>query len=189
MGGGSMSKRNDDSRQERIDRNRQRAEDAKYTGGSDYIKLPDGVTLLKTKKGTMELDFLQFEAAEDMVVPINFTKDIEYKKGDLIDKITIFVHRKIGADSKSYICPRTIKEPCPICEERARLQKDYKANEALVKAFKPQIKELYNVINLDDKKAGVQLLEYSYANFGKMLDEEVREGREDWGAYAELEGG
>lgn len=178
------------SRQSSIrDRARQRAEDNKFSGGASYLNLPDGVEFFKAKKGTNELDIVPYEVSADRIVPISLTKDMKLAKGDLNDRRTIFVHRKIGVDEKAYLCPRTIKKPCPICEERARLQRDASADEDLIKDLKPQVKELYNVIDLSEKGGAVKLFEFSYANFGKKLDEEIREGREDWAGYADLEAG
>ena len=171
------------------DRVRHRADETKHSGGSSYIDLPDGVTFFRPEEGTVELDFLPYEVTKDVTVPISRTKDMDLAEGDLNDRRLIFVHRGIGADSKSYLCPRTIKKACPICEERARLQKDYKANEDLIKDLNPQMKELFNVRIANDKKAEVQLFEFSYSGFGDKLDEEIREGKEDWGAFAALESG
>lgn len=171
------------------DRVRERAESNKFTGGSSYIRLPEGVQFLKAKKGTMDLDIIPYEVSIDGVVPDGKTKEIVHRKGDLEYARTIFVHRNIGAEGKPYLCLRTIKKPCPICEERARLMKLENADEETISDLKPQVKDLFNVIDLGDKDTGIQVFEFSHANFREKLENEIREGDEDWAAFADLEEG
>ena len=172
------------------DRVRQRAEENKHTGGSGYLKLPEGVSFLKTQKSTRQdptrLDIVPFEVSKDCVIPDGKSKEMDLQKGDLWYCRTIFVHRNIGAEEKAYICPRTIKKPCPICEERARLSKNPNADEKTLNALKPQVKDIFNI---NDEKEGIQILEFSHANFRQNLEKEIREGKEEWAGFADLEGG
>lgn len=167
------------------DKVRKQAEENKYVGGGGYLKLPEKVKFAKLKKGVNELDFLPFEIKENMTVPDTATKDMILEKGDQWYQRSIFIHHGIGADQKSFLCPRTIKKPCPICEERSRMMKDPNADEKLIGDLKPQHKDLFNV----DGEEGVEILEFSYANFRKKLEEEIREGEEEWAGFADLEGG
>ena len=74
-------------RQSIRDRVRQRAEENKHTGGSSYLKLPDGVGFLKVQKSTRQdptlFDIIPFEVSKDCVVPDGKNKEMELKKGDL----------------------------------------------------------------------------------------------------------
>jgi len=181
-----MARRDKSARRSSMrDKVRQRAEENKYSGGGGYLRLPEGIKFAKLKKGTNELDILPFEIKSAMTIPDTATKDMDLDAGDLWYQRSIFVHHGIGADQKSYLCPRTIKKACPICEERARLMKDPNADEKLISDLKPQHKDLFNIDGAD----GVELLEFSYANFRKKIEEEVREGDEEWAGFADLEGG
>ena len=51
--------------------------------------------------------------------------------------------------------------------------------------LKPKEREMFNVMNEDEE---IQLLFLSYHNFGKLLEEEIRE-EEDYGGFADLEDG
>jgi hypothetical protein len=168
------------------DKVKTRAEDNKYTGGGGYIRPPDGVSFLSIEKGTVNLDIVPFEIKEDMTIPDTAAKDMDLEAGDLWYQRTLFIHHGIGADQKSYLCPRTIKKACPICEERARLMKDPGAEKKLIDQLKPQHKDLFNV---DCGKEGIKLFEFSYANFRKKLEEEIREGKDEWAGFADLEEG
>lgn len=172
------------------DRVRQRAEENKHTGGSSYLKLPEGIGFFKVQKSTRQdptrLYIVPFEVSKTCIIPDGKGKEMELQKGDLWYCRTIFVHRNIGAEDKAYLCPRTIKKPCPICETRARLSKDPNSDEKTLNALKPQVKDIFNV---DDPKEGIKILEFSHAMFRENLEKEIREGKEEWAGFADLEGG
>lgn len=163
-------------------RARERAEQRKnHGGGSDMLNVPEDVSFLEIKKATMDLDILPYEVTVD--------NHPEVKKGDLWYQRTIFVHYSVGPRDKSVICPQTIGKRCPICDEHSKLRKDPKADDKIVDSLRAKEREIYNVIDLANEDAGVQLMVLSYYNFGKLLETELREGDPGNGAFAELVGG
>ena len=167
------------------ERAKQRAEERQQSsgGGMKFI-FPEGheVKFFQPKKGTSTLDIIPYEVTVD-----NHPEGLE--AGDLWYRRTIWVHFGIGAEDKSYLCLKTIGKRCPICDARAQMLKDGDADEELIKSLKPKERELYNVIDLDDEKAGVQLWDMSYHLFGKILEDEIREGDEDLAGFADLQDG
>ena len=150
------------------------------TGG--YLAVPEGAEFIKPKKGPYNWDVIPY------VVKVNNHPEVE--KGEQWYQRTFYVHFNIGSDNKAFICPKTIKKPCPICEYvRELYNSDEDENIELAKQLKAKERELYNIIDLDDQDKGVQLLDYSYHLFGKALDEEINEGVEELAGFAELEGG
>lgn len=158
---------------------RQRAEERESSGGSGWM-VGDGLSFFQPKKGTSNFRILPYEVtAEDHP---------EVPAGELWYQRTVWVHYEVGADNKSVVCPlKTVKQRCPICEYRNKLMKDPNADEDTIKALQPRERELFNV--LVDGEDDPQLLTMSYHVFGKKLEEEVREGEEEWGGFADLEGG
>lgn len=151
-------------------------------GGSSYLNLPENTERFKPKKGTFSLDILPYT--------VNVSTHPEVDKGEQWYQRTFFVHYGIGRDERAFICPKTIKKPCPICDHVKELfNSDDEADSELAKSIKAKERELYNVIDLDDQEKGVQLFEYSYHLFGKALDEEISEGDDDVAAFADLEEG
>jgi len=134
------------------------------SGGAAYIKLPDGAKakFFQPKAQEYELDFLPYE-----VTIKNHPEGLN--PGDLWYKRDIKVHYNIGAEEKSYICPRTIGLPCPICEAHKVLAKDPSATEEEVKALQPKDRTIFQVIDLSDESGTVQLFEYSHHLFNKKL--------------------
>jgi len=181
--------RNEERHSSMRDRLRDRAEANKSNGGSSYLTLPEGVVVTKLTKSTRNeptiLDIVPYEVQEDGVYHDGKFGEIELHKGDLFPYRTILVHRKIGVDEKYYICPRTVKKPCPICEYQKALKKDPNGDEELAKSLAPQVKTIMNRRTKD----GIELFEHSYANFYEKLEKELREGKEEWYDFAELDGG
>lgn len=181
-----MARKTDDRRERARERAKQSAEENKFSGGSSYLKIPEGMSFLKLEcdKGkssvNMELDFLPFEVTSNRTVPDTPKRDYDLEKGDLEWHRTIFVHRNVGPEKKPALCPRTIKKACPICEERqALMDSDYETNKKLIGDLKPQHKDLMYVIDLDNEKDGIKIFEHSYANFRDKLENELREQNED----------
>ena len=170
------------ARQSLRDKIRQRAKEKKNSrSGSNAIRLPDGKKFLDVKKGTMFLDILPYE--------VTATNHPEQNKGELWYERTYFQHSNIGAENKKYICPRkTLKKPCPICEQRDEFMKDYDANKDLIKDLRPSERQIFNVINLDKDSDGVQVFDVSNYLFGEKLEKEINED-EDYGCFVDLEDG
>jgi len=177
-----MSRRQSEERKYTSARERAEKQSSGFT--SACLKIPDGVTLFKPKTGTMLIDILPYVAGEG---------NPWAEPGNLHWERTYYVHRGIGANSDSVLCPRmTSKEPCPICEHRMKLMKEGdEENEELIKDLAPKQRQLFNVINLKDPDKGVQLWDISYFLFGKVLDARLRNSEEDdgWDKFFFLEGG
>ncbi len=152
--------------------------------GSKTLKFPSGEKpeFFKAKKGTFELDFMPYVVTDKKHpegIPV----------GDHWFRRDFYAHRGIGIDEDMIVCPKTFGKKCPICEEYAILKSDKDADEDVVKALKPSLRQLYNVIDRGEAKKGIQLWDMSEFLFGRLLDEEIREGEEAYGGFAELEGG
>lgn len=138
-----------------------------------YLKVPKGMSLFSAEKGLMLLDILPYEVGKG-----NPFAD----KGMLYFERTYFVHRNIGPSQSTYVCPaKTANKPCPICEEAQKLRAnaDDKEEEDTAKQMFPKQRQLFNVIDLNEGKKGVQLWDMSYHNFGKKLQVELEALDED----------
>lgn len=103
---------------------------------------------------------------------------------------TYWRHFNIGTDNKAFICPKTIGQPCPICEYVKELRnQDDEESKQMVEDMKAKERQLFNLVDVDNPDKGVQIYEESYHNFGKTLDTEVNEGEEEFADFAEREGG
>lgn len=98
-------------------------------------------------------------------------------------KLTVLIHSNVGVNKDAVMCLRTLKEECPICEERDKLfelidqetDKD-KAEKLQERADRlgPAKKALYNVLIFDsskEMKKGVQIWEAPHASMEDVLSE------------------
>jgi len=165
---------------------RDRADKQSVGFSAPYLKVPSGITLFKPKAGTFLLDVLPYTAGAG---------NPWAEEGNLHWERTYYVHRGIGANNDAFLCPRmTVKARCPICEHRLHLMKEASGDEdkeQLVKDLAPKQRQLFNVINLKDPEAKVQLWDISYHLFGKVLDARLRNSDDDdeWGRFFFLEDG
>jgi len=165
------------------ERAKKKAEKSMSRGGNRFLNAPEGTEFIKVKsKGPYHWDVIPYVVKVDT--------HPEAQKGEVWYQRTYFVHFNIGPENIAVVCPKTIKKPCPICEHVKELyNSDSDEDNTLAKEMKAKERELYNIIDLNDQDKGVQLFEFSYHNFGKAIDEEIYEGDEELGDFAELEGG
>ena len=163
------------------DRIKQRMKEQSNSQGAWCIQLPEGKEAFKTKP-KMLLDLLPYV--------VSVSNNPEAKKGELLDRRKYGVHRNVGIDNKSRVCPQiTLGLPCPICEARTKLMKGSEEDRAMAPE-KVKVRELYNVLDLNDEEKGVQVWDISYHLFTKQLEEEVNnDDTGDYAGYAELKDG
>ena len=149
-------------------------------------KLPEGFTPFRPEKaGTYRIDIIPYVTGEG---------NPQAEAGDVYFERTYFVHARIGPDKNTYVCARkTFGEKCPICDYRSKLSSDPEGNEKVIKSLAPKERQLWNVIDRDNKDAGIQIWDVSFHLFGKFLDDKIRtyvsEGDDTYCAFADLEKG
>jgi hypothetical protein len=162
---------------------RERAEKASQGYEASYLALPDGVQLYKPKAGVAFIDIMPYEAG-----PLNPWAD----EGALHWERTFFVHKRIGITGDTYICPlKSAKQRCPICEYRAKLDRDNPEDEAEHTALKDSQRQIFNIRDGKAPDKGIQIWEYSYHLFGKVLEERIKTADENdgWDLFFTAENG
>jgi hypothetical protein len=171
-----MGKRDREERDGRVSA-RKRAET--HTSGftSNAYKLPAGVEEFQVEKaGIKRLDIIPYRVGAG---------NPQAEEGEIYFERTYFVHRGIGADEGMYVCPaKTAGKKCPICQDALRMRRDPDGDKELIKALAPRERQLFNVIDLDNREAGVQVWEMSFHNFGKMLDARIKDSDDEEDGYA-----
>jgi hypothetical protein len=86
------------------------------------------------------------------------------------------VHKNVGPGKHEIVCPRCMGLPCPICDMQKKVADQMEAEGKLnvwktkeVKAFFPQDRVIYNVVNVGDRASGIQLIDASDFKFHKPL--------------------
>lgn len=141
---------------------------------STTIRPAEGIQSFDVQKaGVKRLDFLSYECG-----PYNKFGD----QGDLHYECTYIVHYNIGAGNNRFICPSLTlpdskRTSCPICEFRSQNQNDPDF-EKIVKALAPSERQLWLLIDAAEQEKGIQLWDFSWWNFGKMVDDAIDDADE-----------
>jgi len=153
------------------------AENKKSGFVSTLYRVPEGMQLfnLTQNECIKRMDILDYVTGD-----LNPASD---EPGMLHYELSYTCHRGLGADEKGmYVCPKVAKKKCPVCEYRSQLLKEGKPwDDDVVKALRPKDRQLFLLYDLDDLDKGLQLWDFSYHLFGKMLNDRIKASDEDEG--------
>ena len=119
-----------------------------------YLKLPKGVKVYNAEEDIKEvyLDFLPY-VVSDTNHPNKDVKEGIGVPGSLMYQRPFKIHRNIGAENETVICPKSVGKPCPICAYQKELftrDKDNDREDAI--ALYPKDRNLFVVIPLEQRK-------------------------------------
>lgn len=156
------------------DRIKQKVNEGDVNAGSG-LRLQESVSFFKPKKGRNQIIIVPFVMSGPNME--------EIPAGELWFRYQILKHFNVGPEGQAVICPKTVGKRCPICEHRAALlaQGRDKTDQEL-KDLAPKKREFYNVIDVENDETSVKIWEVSHYNFGKRLQEEIREADTDLAA-------
>ena len=156
----------------RVDRERVKSNAAEASGGGlPWLRLPKGITAYRPERaGGMKLDIVPYE-----VKTASHPDRVE--SGTLWYKYPFMVHYSVGVNNESVACPVSVGKHCPICEQRAKLAKNWDENEETVRSLTPQKWVAYNIIDPDDSD-GIRVFLFSRGKFAEFLENELLEGDE-----------
>lgn len=150
-----------------------------------FLKLPPGVQIYKLKVGKAKLDIIPYVAGK---------RNPDADEGMLYWKVQFWVHRNVGPNRDTVVCPaKTLDKPCPVCEEYARQMRtnpdddEYKQ----IQEMKPREWELIQVRDRNNKEAGIQILPLSFHRFSDKIVEQAAMGEEEqhWDNFWHPKGG
>jgi len=138
------------------------------------LKMPEGLNFWEVKPGVIK----QID-----IIPYIVGKGNPYvEEGELHYERTFFHYYKLGIEEKNYICSsKTFSKKDYIQEWRQKKAKDSTVGQKLLKDLAPKERQIFLVYDHDDKAKGVQLWEFSFHNFGSLLDSRVRKAPESRG--------
>lgn len=156
--------------------------------GSNYIKVPAGISFYSPEPDSKQrFDVIPYEITDKNHLDID--PEIGLEVGELWYKKPYKVHRNVGADKQTVVCPTTFGKKCPICEyknKRSQAGADWEE----LKIFNPSKRNLYWVIPRGVKKLEeiIHLFDFSHHNFQKLLNKELNE-EEEYEEFPAFEGG
>jgi len=156
---------------------------AKSGSAYGYLNLPKGLNMFKVESDDrIKLDIIPYIVSDKHHMNGHPDKPDSALVGNAWYKRPFYVHNQVGVDNDSVVCPKTIKKPCPICEQREEQLAggmEWK-DPSLVK--KNSLRNLYLVIPKDHKDYDekIHLWNYSQFLFQEQLDEELKENTDYW---------
>lgn len=160
------------SKRKRVSRDTVR-KNAQQGAGGNFFNLPKGIKDWAPKEaGKYLLDILPYE------VSINNHPDAGngIEKGHVWYKFPFAVHFNVGAADASVVCPASVGQPCPICEERDKYKRKDKDRYAdNIKQLTPQRWTAMNIIDPEDEDKTC-VFAMSIGKFYNKLKEELDEG-------------
>lgn len=187
-----MGKREREQREVRYTSAKEKA--IKHESGfeSSAVKAPEGMKFFKAKGGkSYRLDFMPYEVKkgrdEKGGNPHSDAGFAHYER-------TYYAHPRIGIDQKFYCCPRlTFGERCPVCDDASRLRRIAKNDdeEKFAKSLEAKERQLFIVVDTEEKDGEAMLWDFSFHCFGKQLDAKLKDSdeRDNYDAFCRLEGG
>jgi hypothetical protein len=133
-------------------------------------KIPAGIEFFRCKEGEHIVDILPWEAGPDMPVDETGENPIT-EEGDYDYVLDLFVHQNVGSMNQPFVCPwENFRKPCPICEyiKANRLPKEEWSQK---RAKRRSIYLIWNRINSEEEKKGVQIFDSAHFFMEEKLEE------------------
>lgn len=148
------------------------------TQGSQYgyLNLPRGVNIFSEQPDSrVRLDFLRYEVTDEKH-PDRNPDTGKAMVGAPWYKRPFRLHRNIGVNNESFVCPTSIGKPCPICNHCGKLRRENSDQEA-IRALRASRRNLYVVVprGAKDYDEKPYIWDISHFCFQDMLDDEMRE--------------
>lgn len=143
------------------------------SGYLDNSKLHDR-PIWMVKEGQHVIDIIPSQLSAD------FGVSGVYSKGNYVHGLEVEVHRNVGVNKSSVVCPRMFGHRCPICDLFDQLRAEGQAYEN-IKNLRPSRRMIYCVWVHDREKVeeakGVQILEISHFQFENKINAINRDPR------------
>ncbi|KKN43526.1 hypothetical protein LCGC14_0702490, partial [marine sediment metagenome] len=180
--GAPTARRGGGNRREQVRQKMRESEETRTRRGSNTVILPDGIERFEASK-RMELAIVPYKVSVE-------NHPDQVNMGDKWYRKPFKIHRNVGIENKTIVCPKSFGLACPICEEVSRIykkakdagEKEAKRLRAEASALGAKDRDLFNVYFPDKEEEGVMVWDVSYHNFSKKLNAELTDEKadEDW---------
>ncbi len=177
------TRREKERRELRYNDAKSRAEKQTSGFGPSSIKIPKGFPLFAFKKeGKFRLRILPYSTS-DRKIDRTFCD----AGGILHYEYSYWTHR---ADETTHCClKKTFHKACPVCDHLAKLDR-YGSDKELYDSMKPKQRQLFALLDLDDREKGVQVFECSYYfGLGEEIDTMMTDHADKYGGFFHLQDG
>lgn len=156
-----------------------------------HLTLPRGVNVFKEEPGgRIAIDVLPYFVTSAAHPDRDEEREIAVE-GTLWYRCPYKLHRSVGTEKESVVCPTSFGRKCPICDYRSkRLDEgaDWKSNE--IRAMRASERNLYYIVPKGSSKHEEKpyIWDISQFCFQDALNNELEEN-EEWGDFPDLDNG
>lgn len=143
-----------------------------------YIKIPKDVKMFTPETDTVAvIDILPYEVKDP-----NHGDKLEV--GTIWYKRPFKVHKNVGPNDDSFVCPTTFGKACPICDHGEELKKDPDADEKKIDKTKAKYRNIYavKVLSYDGKKKfdkkQIHLFDFSDFLFQEVFETQLKKKKD-----------
>jgi hypothetical protein len=144
--------------------------------GSSYLNLPEGVELFKLEEDAkvISLDIMGY-VITDPHHPCRQEGTEIATPGTIWWRRPYAIHRQIGVDNETVVCPKSIGKPCPICEHQLKLFRASGPTDE-TKALRAKDRDLYVIVPIGSKKHEEMpfIMDMARRNFQDTLAEDLK---------------
>ncbi len=145
------------------------------SSGYGYLKLPEGVRVFTPEMETVAvIDIIPYEVTDKHHMDKIEVDTVWYKK-------SFKIHRDVGVEKDSIVCPTTFGKPCPICEHQSVLREEGEASEEKLKKLNAKYRSLYlvKVLSYEDGKKKfdkkiLHIFDFSDHLFQKIFETQLK---------------
>lgn len=168
-----------DDRERRVSAARRRAEQHSSGYETTVLRVPDGVSFFDLQPGNYVVDIIPYNVKRGKNTPGG---NPFAEVGELYYERTFFCYKRIGVNEKSYVCSsKTFSKPDFIQEYRQKESKSPNADVSYLKSLNPKERQIFLIYDRKEPDKGIQVLEISFHNFGKLLDSRINNSIEEDG--------
>ena len=154
--------------------------------GRKYLELPDGVELFVPEGGKK----YKFYILPYILSNIKNHTDKSCIPDDIWWKLPFGLHRNIGPDNESAICPGTNGKTCIVCTEKQGIYDDPDGDNDEAKKLNASKRTLFVIkMKSGDKNGKIMVMDISDYCFLDQLMREIETGEPEWENFADLEDG
>lgn len=158
-----------------------------------YLKIGNATMFKMPENGNVLMDVIPYRVTSQTYHDYNPNSYIFVKSSPQFSFTRSFaVHKKIGAEERSIVCPMSLGLRCPICEEQRVFTENFKnkakRDEWREKGFSPQYRQLVNFYDLSKADGVMYVWDVPVSYFLKVILAEIKNDS-SYENFAEIENG
>lgn len=154
--------------------------------GFGYLKLPEDIKEFKNNTDQNKIDIIPYIITDENNPDVTICN---LEIGQPWYRRPFYVHKNVGPNEETVVCPTTFGKKCPICEYVAKRKKEGAEYEDIKDLYR-KLRYLYVVIPIDDEDHEEEMHVWDISDFlfERKLVDEIKKGNVDVEFASPVEG-